>query len=80
MTESVVTVDWENGYVEASSKDNNNVGQVCIKVSFQFISSSYSSLEPWAEYMMKHKYIYRVLWIYVISSLLTDIQGAFSTG
>lgn len=46
MTESVVTVDWENGYVEASSKDNNNVGQVCIKVSFHFISSSYSSLEP----------------------------------
>lgn len=28
LTESVVTVDWENGYVEASAKDNTNVTQV----------------------------------------------------
>jgi hypothetical protein len=27
-TESVVTVDWENGFVEASAKDNINVSQV----------------------------------------------------
>jgi hypothetical protein len=27
-TESVVTVDWENGFVEASAKDNTNVSQV----------------------------------------------------
>jgi hypothetical protein len=27
-TESVVTVDWENGFVEASAKDNANVSQV----------------------------------------------------
>lgn len=27
-TESVVTVDWENGFVEASAKDNNNVSQI----------------------------------------------------
>ncbi|PSN39581.1 hypothetical protein C0J52_18758 [Blattella germanica] len=27
-TESVVTVDWENGFVEASAKDNTNVTQV----------------------------------------------------
>lgn len=24
----MVTVDWENGYVEASAKDNKNVSQV----------------------------------------------------
>jgi hypothetical protein len=28
MTESVVTVDWENGFVETSAKDNVNVSQV----------------------------------------------------
>lgn len=28
MTESVVTVDWENGYVESSAKENTNVTQV----------------------------------------------------
>lgn len=28
MTESVVTVDWENGFVEASAKDNVNVAKV----------------------------------------------------
>ncbi|XP_050345635.1 ras-related protein Rap-2b isoform X1 [Nymphalis io] len=27
-TESVVTVDWENGFVEASAKDNINVSQI----------------------------------------------------
>lgn len=27
-TESVVTVDWENGFVEASAKDNVNVSQI----------------------------------------------------
>jgi hypothetical protein len=27
-TESVVTVDWENGFVEASAKDNMNVSKV----------------------------------------------------
>ncbi|XP_063359393.1 ras-related protein Rap-2b [Cydia amplana] len=27
-TESVVTVDWENGFVEASAKDNMNVSQI----------------------------------------------------
>ena len=27
-TESVVTVDWENGFVEASAKENENVTQV----------------------------------------------------
>lgn len=27
-TESVVTVDWENGFVETSAKDNINVSQV----------------------------------------------------
>ncbi|KAJ8722582.1 hypothetical protein PYW07_003762 [Mythimna separata] len=27
-TESVVTVDWENGFVEASAKDNLNVSQI----------------------------------------------------
>lgn len=27
-TESVVTVDWENGFVEASAKDNTNVSQI----------------------------------------------------
>jgi len=27
-TGSVVTVDWENGFVEASAKDNTNVSQV----------------------------------------------------
>ncbi|CAH2241264.1 jg3325 [Pararge aegeria aegeria] len=27
-TESVVTVDWENGFVEASAKDNMNVTQI----------------------------------------------------
>lgn len=27
-TESVVTVDWENGFVEASAKDNINVAKV----------------------------------------------------
>lgn len=27
-TESVVTVDWENGFVETSAKDNTNVSQV----------------------------------------------------
>lgn len=27
-TETVVTVDWENGFVEASAKDNTNVSQV----------------------------------------------------
>jgi hypothetical protein len=27
-TESVVTVDWENGFVEASAKENINVSQV----------------------------------------------------
>ena len=27
-TESVVTVDWENGFVECSAKDNVNVTQV----------------------------------------------------
>jgi hypothetical protein len=28
ITESVVTLDWENGFVEASAKDNGNVSQV----------------------------------------------------
>lgn len=28
MTESVVTVDWENGFVESSAKDNLNVSKV----------------------------------------------------
>lgn len=28
MTESVVTVDWENGFVEASAKENINVTKV----------------------------------------------------
>lgn len=28
MTEPVVTVDWENGFVEASAKDNTNVSQI----------------------------------------------------
>lgn len=27
-TESVVTVDWENGFVEASAKENINVSQI----------------------------------------------------
>lgn len=27
-TESVVSVDWENGFVEASAKENENVNQV----------------------------------------------------
>lgn len=27
-TESVVTVDWENGFVEASAKDGTNITQV----------------------------------------------------
>lgn len=27
-TESVVTVDWENGFVEASAKDGTNVSQI----------------------------------------------------
>lgn len=28
MTESIVTVDWENGFVEASAKENTNVARV----------------------------------------------------
>lgn len=28
MAESVVTVDWENGFVEASAKENENVTKV----------------------------------------------------
>lgn len=28
LTESVVTVDWDNGFVEASAKDGTNVSQV----------------------------------------------------
>lgn len=28
LTESVVTVDWESGFVEASAKDNTNVSQI----------------------------------------------------
>lgn len=28
MTESVITVDWENGFVETSAKDNVNVSKV----------------------------------------------------
>lgn len=27
-TESVVTVDWENGFLEASAKSNDNVNKV----------------------------------------------------
>lgn len=27
-TESVVSVDWENGFVEASAKENENVNKV----------------------------------------------------
>lgn len=27
-TESIVSVDWENGFVEASAKENENVNQV----------------------------------------------------
>lgn len=27
-TESVVTVDWENGFVEASAKDNVNITKI----------------------------------------------------
>lgn len=30
-TESVVTVDWENGFVEASAAINENVTQVSLK-------------------------------------------------
>ena len=29
MTESVITVDWENGFVEASAMKNENITKVC---------------------------------------------------
>lgn len=32
-TENVVTMDWENGYVECSAKDNENVTEVNTNVS-----------------------------------------------
>lgn len=38
MTESVVTVDWENGYVEASAKDSTNVTEVSSWDANQFLS------------------------------------------
>lgn len=32
-TESVVSVDWENGFVEASAKENENVNQVILNAN-----------------------------------------------
>lgn len=33
-TESVVNVDWENGFVEASAKENENVNKVIYLIEY----------------------------------------------
>ncbi|XP_039299462.1 GTP-binding protein Di-Ras2-like [Nilaparvata lugens] len=45
-TESIVTVDWENGFVEASAKDNINVTQVdaCLNLASNLVVSYISYL------------------------------------
>lgn len=50
-TESMITVDWENGFVEASAKLNRNISQVTIWLCL-IITIIYLYLNGFAEFVL----------------------------